>query len=154
MKKLLIFLAVVVLLSGIVLTRVTRKSNNNNTLPQESVTITPVSQDNKKEELKIEDIKVGAGNEATTGKKVTVNYKGTLTDGTQFDSSYDRGTPFSFTIGSQEVIEGWDKGVAGMKVGGTRKLTIPPSLGYGARDLGAIPANSTLIFEIELLKVE
>ena len=115
MKKLLIFLAVVVLLSGIVLTRVTRKSNNNNTLPQESVTITPVSQDNKKEELKIEDIKVGAGNEATTGKKVTVNYKGTLTDGTQFDSSYDRGTPFSFTIGSQEVIEGWDKGVAGMK---------------------------------------
>ena len=119
----------------------------------------PVSQENvmeeKQSELKIEDITVGTGDEAVVGKKVTVNYAGTLEDGTKFDSSYDRGTPFSFNLGAGEVIEGWDKGVAGMKVGGKRKLTIPSSLGYGERGAGvAIPPNSTLIFEIELLKVE
>jgi FKBP-type peptidyl-prolyl cis-trans isomerase len=102
----------------------------------------------------IEDLTVGTGAEAVNGKKVTVNYSGTLTNGTKFDSSYDRNEPFSFTLGVGEVIQGWDIGVAGMKVGGKRKLTIPPALGYGSQDLGVIPPNSTLIFEVELLKVE
>lgn len=105
-------------------------------------------------ELQIEDQKIGTGETAVSGKKVTVNYAGTLTNGSKFDSSYDRNQPFSFTLGAGEVIEGWDLGVEGMKVGGKRKLTIPPSLGYGSSDLGVIPPNSTLIFEVELLKVE
>lgn len=106
-------------------------------------------------ELKIEDIKVGSGIEAIAGKKVSVNYVGTLTDGSKFDSSYDRNQPFTFNLGAGEVIKGWDEGVVGMKVGGKRKLTIPPDLGYGAA--GAPPVigpNATLIFEIELLDVK
>jgi FKBP-type peptidyl-prolyl cis-trans isomerase len=107
------------------------------------------------DELKIEDIVVGTGDEAVFGKKVTVNYSGTLIDGTKFDSSYDRGVPFSFNLGAGEVIKGWDQGVVGMKVGGKRKLTIPSSLGYGASGAGSvIPPDATLIFEVELLKVE
>lgn len=104
--------------------------------------------------LQVQDEKVGTGIEAINGKKVTVNYVGTLTNGKKFDSSYDRNEPFSFTLGAGEVIKGWDEGVLGMKVGGKRKLTIPPELGYGSRDMGSIPANSTLVFEVELLKVE
>lgn len=106
-------------------------------------------------ELIKEDLVVGTGDEAVSGKKVTVNYSGTLTDGSKFDSSYDRGVPFSFTLGLGEVIQGWDLGVNGMKVGGKRKLTIPSSLGYGASGAGAaIPPNATLVFEVELLQVE
>lgn len=97
---------------------------------------------------------VGTGAEAVSGKKVTVNYLGTLTNGTKFDSSYDRNQPFSFNLGTGQVIQGWDQGVAGMKVGGKRKLVIPPSLGYGATGQGSIPPNATLVFEIELLGVE
>lgn len=104
--------------------------------------------------LQMVDSVVGTGDEAVAGKKVTVHYTGTLTDGTKFDSSVDRGQPFSFTLGAGEVIQGWDQGFAGMKVGGKRKLTIPPSLGYGSRPAGSIPPNSTLIFDVELLKVE
>ncbi len=107
------------------------------------------------EGLKIEDLKLGTGDEAVSGKKVTVNYSGTLLDGKKFDSSFDRGVPFSFNLGAKEVIKGWDLGVSGMKVGGKRKLTIPSELGYGARGAGAdIPPNATLVFEVELLKVE
>jgi len=107
------------------------------------------------DKLIIQDERVGTGAEAVSGKKITVNYSGTLTDGTKFDSSYDRGTPFTFTLGAGEVIQGWDQGFAGMKVGGKRKLTIPSSLGYGAQGAGsAIPPNATLIFEVELLSVE
>lgn len=106
-------------------------------------------------ELKIEDGRVGTGEDASAGKVVTVNYVGTLTDGTKFDSSYDRNQPFSFTLGAGEVIEGWDKGVVGMKVGGKRKLTIPSSMAYGEGGIpGAIPGGATLIFEVELLSVE
>ncbi len=109
----------------------------------------------KMEGLKIEDEVVGTGAEAVSGKKITVNYSGTLTDGTKFDSSYDRGTPFTFNLGAGEVIQGWDLGFAGMKIGGKRKLTIAPELGYGASGAGGvIPPNATLIFEVELLKVE
>ncbi|MBU0998405.1 FKBP-type peptidyl-prolyl cis-trans isomerase [Patescibacteria group bacterium] len=107
------------------------------------------------EELIVEDIKVGEGLEAIDGKKVTVNYLGTLTNGTKFDSSYDRNEPFTFNLGAGEVIKGWDLGVNGMKVGGKRKLTIPSNLGYGAQGAGSlIPPNTTLIFEVELLEVK
>lgn len=105
--------------------------------------------------LKIEDIKVGSGAAAKSGDTVTVHYTGTLTNGKKFDSSKDHGQPFTFHLGAGEVIKGWDQGVAGMKVGGVRKLTIPPDLAYGNRDVGGglIPANSTLLFEVELLKI-
>ncbi len=106
-------------------------------------------------ELQIEEIKVGEGTEAKAGNTVTVHYTGTFIDGKKFDSSYDRGQPLSFVLGKGMVIQGWDSGVAGMKVGGKRKLTIPPSLGYGEQGVpGAIPPNSTLLFEVELLDVK
>ena len=102
--------------------------------------------------LEIVDVTVGTGAEAVAGKKVKVHYTGTLMNGTKFDSSRDRNEPFEFPLGGGQVIKGWDQGVAGMKVGGTRKLTIPPQLGYGARGAGGvIPPNATLLFEIELL---
>ncbi len=104
--------------------------------------------------LKVEDLVVGNGDEAVAGKKVSVHYTGTLTDGSKFDSSLDRGRPFDFPLGGGRVIKGWDEGVAGMKVGGKRKLTIPPELGYGERGFPpVIPPGSTLVFEIELLGV-
>ena len=103
--------------------------------------------------LTIIDIVLGEGEEAMSGQTVTVNYTGTLENGEQFDTSIGR-APFSFPLGSGRVIKGWEEGVAGMKVGGKRKLTIPPELGYGSRGAGnVIPANATLIFEVELLKV-
>jgi FKBP-type peptidyl-prolyl cis-trans isomerase len=105
-------------------------------------------------DLKIEELKVGNGAEATAGKTVTVHYTGWLTDGKKFDSSLDRQSPFKFRLGAHQVIAGWDKGVAGMKVGGKRKLTIPPDMAYGARGAGnVIPPNATLVFEVELLEV-
>ncbi len=105
-------------------------------------------------ELKIVDIKVGTGAPAVIGKKVRVHYTGVLTNGVKFDSSRDRGEPFEFTLGAGDVIRGWDQGVAGMKVGGIRQLTIPPFLAYGERGAGGvIPPNATLEFEIELLDV-
>lgn len=105
--------------------------------------------------LKIEDIKVGTGTEAKSGDTVRVHYTGTLTNGKKFDSSKDRNQPFEFPLGGGRVIKGWDLGVAGMKVGGIRKLTIAPELAYGNRDVGGglIPPNSTLLFEVELVEV-
>jgi peptidylprolyl isomerase len=100
------------------------------------------------------DLQIGQGAEATSGKRVTVHYVGTLTDGSKFDSSRDRGQGFSFRLGAGEVIKGWDQGVAGMKVGGLRKLTIPHELAYGDRGFPpVIPARATLVFEVELLEV-
>jgi FKBP-type peptidyl-prolyl cis-trans isomerase len=99
------------------------------------------------------DLVVGTGATAATGDTVTVNYVGTLTNGTKFDSSYDRNQPFTFVLGAGQVIAGWDQGIPGMKVGGKRRLTIPPSLGYGNVAYGPIPANSTLIFEVELVSI-
>ena len=100
------------------------------------------------------DIKVGTGAEAVNGKMVQVHYTGWLTSGKKFDSSVDRKEPFPFTLGAHEVIQGWDEGVKGMKVGGKRQLKIPPSLGYGARGAGGvIPPNATLIFDVELLGI-
>src|SRR3954470_14378241 len=104
--------------------------------------------------LQIEEKKLGTGAEATAGKRVTVHYVGTLTNGSKFDSSRDRGEGFRFSLGAGEVIRGWDEGVAGMKVGGMRKRTVPPELGYGARGFPpVIPPNATLVFEVELLEV-
>src|SRR5438270_13329190 len=105
--------------------------------------------------LQMEDQVVGAGAEAKKGQTVSVHYTGWLMDGTKFDSSKDRGQPFSFPLGGGQVIKGWDEGVAGMKVGGKRVLIVPPSLGYGARGAGnVIPPNATLKFEVELLDVK
>jgi FKBP-type peptidyl-prolyl cis-trans isomerase len=105
--------------------------------------------------LKIEDLVVGTGATAKAGDQVSVHYTGWLTDGTKFDSSLDRGEPFAFTLGQGQVIEGWDKGVEGMKVGGKRKLTIPPAMAYGDQGAGdAIPPNAVLVFEVELLAVQ
>lgn len=105
--------------------------------------------------LKYVDLVVGTGREAAAGNLATVHYTGWLTNGTKFDSSVDRRDPFSFPIGSGKVIRGWDEGVVGMKVGGKRKLTIPPQLGYGARGAGGvIPPNATLVFDVELLDVK
>jgi len=105
--------------------------------------------------LQIIDEVAGTGAEATVGSFVSVNYVGALADGKKYDSSYDRNQPFSFVLGTGQVIEGWDQGVVGMKVGGKRKLVIPPALAYGDQHLGngLIPANSTLVFEVELLGV-
>lgn len=137
-KKILFFVAGLVVLCGVVLFWPKNKDKSMD-----------------KNNLKIEDLVVGIGEEAASGKKVTVNYLGTLTDGKKFDSSYDRNTPFSFNLGAGEVIKGWDLGVVGMKVGGKRKLTIPGDLAYGERGAGGIIGpNATLVFEVELLKVE
>jgi FKBP-type peptidyl-prolyl cis-trans isomerase FkpA len=105
-------------------------------------------------QLKSEDLKEGTGAAAAAGDTVDVHYTGWLTDGTKFDSSKDRGRPFSFSLGAGQVIQGWDQGVQGMKIGGVRKLTIPPNLGYGPRGAGGvIPPNATLVFEVELVKI-
>jgi len=105
--------------------------------------------------LKYTDLQEGTGDEARAGKNVEVHYTGWLADGTKFDSSKDRNQPFRFPLGSGHVIRGWDEGVAGMKVGGKRRLTIPPELGYGTRGAGGvIPGNATLMFEVELLGVK
>lgn len=126
------------------------KKKENSTPPtkkEEKVTVT-------KSGLKIEEVAVGSGAEATAGKNVRVHYTGWLTNGTKFDSSVDRGTPFEFPLGKGRVIAGWDEGVAGMKEGGKRKLTIPAKLGYGdAGAGGVIPGGATLVFDVELIKV-
>lgn len=104
--------------------------------------------------LKITELNLGEGAEAAAGQTVVVHYRGTLENGKQFDASYDRVTPFSFPLGAGRVIKGWDEGVVGMKVGGKRKLVIPPDLAYGSRGAGGvIPPNATLTFEVELLDV-
>jgi FKBP-type peptidyl-prolyl cis-trans isomerase FkpA len=104
--------------------------------------------------LKYTDTKIGTGAEAKAGQTAVVHYTGWLTDGKKFDSSKDRGQPFSFPLGGGRVIKGWDEGVQGMKVGGSRKLTIPADLGYGAQGAGGvIPPNATLVFEVDLLEL-
>jgi len=103
--------------------------------------------------LYYQDLVVGTGDEAGVGQLITVHYTGWLHDGTKFDSSIDRGDPFHFYLGVGSVIAGWDEGVQGMKVGGTRKLVIPPQLGYGSARQGSIPGNSTLVFDVELLGI-
>jgi peptidylprolyl isomerase len=106
-------------------------------------------------ELKLEDKMIGSGTEATTGKMVVMNYIGRLTDGTQFDTSCGKPSPFEFNLGQGQVIAGWDQGIVGMKVGGIRRLIIPASLGYGAAGAGGvIPPNAALVFDVELIEVK
>jgi FKBP-type peptidyl-prolyl cis-trans isomerase FkpA len=100
-----------------------------------------------------EDLVVGTGATAVAGDSLTVNYTGWLADGTKFDSSYDRGQPYPFRLGAGQVIKGWDQGIPGMKVGGKRRLIIPPSLAYGSSGYGPIPPNATLKFEVELVSI-
>jgi FKBP-type peptidyl-prolyl cis-trans isomerase len=160
-----IFLIAILIVGAVVLIFGKKTEENKslqNLVPSATIeeSATPVATNSAKPmekatELIIEDEVIGSGAEAVAGKKVTVNYVGTLTDGTKFDSSYDRNEPFSFTLGAGQVIEGWDKGFAGMKIGGKRKLTIPSSMGYGDNGIpGAIPGGATLVFEVELLNVE
>lgn len=124
--------------------------NNNNSQKQMS------QQQNQPQapQVQIKDLTVGNGDIAVAGKDVTVNYTGVFADGKKFDSSLDRGIPFTFKLGSGMVIKGWDIGIEGMKVGGKRILVIPPELGYGSQAYGPIPASSTLIFQVELLGVK
>lgn len=116
--------------------------------------VTPTMNQPQITELKIEDEREGTGSAVVTGDTVEVNYIGTLLNGQKFDSSYDRSQTFSFKVGAGDVIEGWDKGLIGMKVGGKRKLTIPASMGYGDQAAGSIPPNSPLVFEIELVSIK
>lgn len=126
-----------------------KNSNNPKTMN------TTTSNQGKSSKLKIEDLKIGRGVAVKSGDTILIHYRGTLTNGTEFDSSYKRNEPFETAIGVGRVIEGWDKGVIGMKVGGKRKLTIPPDMGYGSQGAGdAIPPNSTLIFEVELMGIK
>ena len=122
---------------------------------EESETEEMVLDGSEEQELQIETLKQGTGEEAKSGNNIAVHYTGTLEDGTKFDSSLDRGKPFVFTLGIGQVIKGWDMGVLGMKVGEKRKLVIPSELGYGETGTpgGPIPPNATLIFEVELLSI-
>ena len=104
--------------------------------------------------LQTQTVEEGEGEGAVAGNVVTVHYTGTLSDGTKFDSSLDRGEPFTFTLGAGQVIAGWEQGIVGMKVGEKRRLVVPSELGYGAQAIGPIPANSTLIFEVEMLSIQ
>jgi FKBP-type peptidyl-prolyl cis-trans isomerase len=126
----------------------------NATTTSGSVTSTTMQNISTTKGIEIYDEQVGTGAEAVAGKTVSAHYIGTLTDGTKFDSSVDRGQPFEFPLGAGRVIKGWDIGIAGMKVGGVRRLVISPELAYGAQAIGPIPANSTLIFEVQLVAVK
>lgn len=147
----LVTLCAVLMLSA---SRCASEQNNQASTPA-SEGSTMSNTDTQVKELIIEDVKVGEGTEAKAGNTVVVHYTGTLTDGSKFDSSKDRNEPFRFRLGAGQVIKGWDQGVAGMKVGGVRNLTIPPELGYGSRGAGGvIPPNAVLKFEVELLDVQ
>lgn len=158
-EKLLVLLLIT---TGIAIPACTQKENKSTMVPEQKTapstpqTAAPAGPYIKTASgLSFLDLKQGTGTSPTAGKQVKVHYTGTLENGTKFDSSLDRGEPFIFTIGVGQVIPGWDEGVMSMKVGGKRKLIVPPQLGYGAHGAGGvIPPNATLIFEVELLDVQ
>jgi len=162
MSKISIIILVIILIviiGGIYF--LTRNNNNNSgaalsqSLSQNEQTGVPSGSSYEIQGMKVEILKQGTGTAAKSGGAVTVNYVGTLQDGTKFDSSIDRGQPLEFTLGQNSVIQGWELGVAGMKVGEKRKLTIPPELAYGSQGAGGvIPPNATLIFEIDMLGIK
>lgn len=144
-RSIVVFIIMTLVLTPVFGGKVTMAANEKNPNAGETVTASG---------LKYVDQTIGTGEVAVAGKTTTVHYTGWLENGTKFDSSVDRGQPFSFPLGAGRVIKGWDEGVQGMKVGGKRKLTIPSDLGYGARGAGGvIPPNATLIFDVELLGV-
>jgi len=146
--SIIILVIVLIVIIGGVYFLIQPKANINQNLNQQ----TPASYDIQG--MKVEILQQGTGDSAKAGDKVTVNYVGTLEDGVEFDSSIDRGTPFEFTLGQNSVIQGWELGVLGMKVGEKRKLTIPPELAYGSAGAGGvIPPNATLIFEVDMLGI-
>lgn len=147
-KEILIVVCVIVVL--VIVFAIVSSGGSSTRKPTDALSASPAAPG----QLEIIDDVVGTGAEAVPGKTVVVHYTGTLTNGTKFDSSRDRGTPFEFVLGSGQVIRGWDEGVKGMKVGGKRRLVIPPEMAYGAQAVGPIPANSTLLFEVELLQVK
>lgn len=149
-----VWVGIIIVVGGLVYL-FTKSNDATSTMGTSPVATTSTSNTMETTELIIEDEVVGTGTEAKAGDSVTVHYIGSLTNGTVFDASRSHGDQgFTFTLGAGQVIKGWDQGVAGMKVGGKRKLTIPSSLAYGNQAVGGvIPANSTLIFEVELLKV-
>ncbi|MDD5098159.1 MAG: FKBP-type peptidyl-prolyl cis-trans isomerase [Candidatus Pacebacteria bacterium] len=152
-KKDLVSLVLILVVLGIGFYFMMKPKDLNAPTENNNVT-TGQGNEQKMEELKIETIQEGTGEGAKNGDKVQVHYTGTLEDGTKFDSSVDRGTPFMFDLGAGQVIEGWEKGILGMKVGEKRKLTIPSQMGYGASGAGGIiPPNATLIFDVEMLKI-
>ncbi|MDD3647325.1 MAG: FKBP-type peptidyl-prolyl cis-trans isomerase [Candidatus Dojkabacteria bacterium] len=162
MKKILVFVLPIFILTGLFIFIMDRTSPSNpkkeETISDEADLQEKVEEMNASEaedfdEFKKEDLEIGNGEEVKNGDTVRVHYTGTLIDGTKFDSSVDRNEPFEFTVGAGGVIEGWEKGLIGMKVEGKRKLEIPSSMGYGAAGSGTIPANAGLIFEIELLEI-
>lgn len=128
--------------------------NNPDQANQDQQTMQQAQQTASASGMTITDVIVGTGREAKTGDTISVHYAGKLADGTPFDNSYDRGAPFTFTLGAGQVIQGWEMGFAGMKVGGKRQIIIPSNLGYGASGVpGVIPPNATLVFDVELLNV-
>lgn len=151
-KQMILFILAVVIIGALIFIGYRSGGNTQDQVPTtQTAAIGTLSPENP---LIIQDTVVGTGAEAKTGDTVAVQYVGTLTDGTKFDSSIDRGEPFSFTLGAGQVIPGWDQGIVGMKEGGTRMLLIAPELAYGAQAVGPIPANSALQFEVQLIKVE
>jgi FKBP-type peptidyl-prolyl cis-trans isomerase len=147
MNKITLSIIIIIIVAIFALIYLAPKQNNNQ--PQEQ---NPLSFE--VQGMKVEILQQGTGEPAKSGDKVTVNYVGTLSDGTKFDSSIDRGQPFEFTLGQNSVIQGWELGVVGTKVGEKRKLTIPPGLAYGEQGVGGIiPPNATLTFEIDMLGI-
>jgi len=152
MRRIVIFITVVVIIYLVSVIAINLPQKGTST-DEVSFNASPTGTANKATDVQSEELTVGQGQEAKAGDRVSVLYTGKLQNGTVFDSNTDKSNPFTFTLGAGDVIKGWDQGVAGMKVGGKRRLTISPELGYGDQANGKIPANATLVFEIDLLNV-